>query len=205
MRPEPRAARTPEDEALAAIVLRRRQLVLIREAERNRRRRADDPVLMGSLNAHLDWLGTEIERLGAVIAERIEQTESHRSRARLLASVPGLGHVSIAGLLALLPELGGLDGKAIASLAGLAPFARDSGLMKGRRTICGGRASVRTGLYMATLVATRHNPKIRAFYQRLVAAGKPKKLALTAAMRKLLIILNAMLRSNTPWMHAQTA
>ncbi len=205
MRPEPRAARTPEDEALAAIVLRRRQLVLIREAERNRRRRAGDPVLMGSLDAHLDWLDTEIDRLGAVIAERIERTESHRSRARLLASVPGLGPITIAGLLALLPELGGLDGKAVASLAGLAPFARDSGLMKGRRTIRGGRASVRTGLYMAALVATRHNPKIKAFYQRLVAAGKPKKLALTAAMRKLLVILNAMLRSNTPWMPTQTA
>ena len=135
MRPEPRAARTPEDGALAAIVLRRRQLVLIREAERNRRRRAGDPVLMGSLDAHLAWLGTEIERLDAAIAEQIERTESHRSRARLLASVPGLGHVSIAGLLALLPELGGLDGKAVASLAGLAPFARDSGLMKGHRTI----------------------------------------------------------------------
>ncbi len=87
----------------------------------------------------------------------------------------------------------------------MAPFARDSGPMKGRRTIWGGRAPVRTGLYMATLVATRHNPKIKAFYQRLVAAGQPKKLALTAAMRKLLVILNAMLRSNTPWMAAQTA
>jgi transposase len=113
--------------------------------------------------------------------------------------VPHVVVGTTASLIGLLPELGQAGGKAIAALVGVAPFARDSGLMKGRRTIWGGRAPVRRALYMATLVATRHNPQIRACYQRLVAAGKAKKLALTACMRKLLVILNAMLRDGTPW------
>ena len=200
LRPQPRAARSGEDAALVALVLRRRQLVEAREAERNRRRRATDPTLLGSLDAHLGWLVQEIARLDAALAALVERTTAWRERARLLASVPGVGAVTAASLLALLPELGRLDAKAIASLAGLAPFARDSGLMKGRRTIGGGRKAVRGALYMATtLVATRHNPRIRAFYGRLRAAGKPAKLALTACMRKLLVILNAILRSHTPW------
>lgn len=117
-----------------------------------------------------------------------------------MASVPGVGAITAAGLLALLPELGRLDAKASASLAGVAPFARgSSGLMQDRRTVRGGRKPVRSVLYMAALVATRHNPKIRALYERLRAAGKAPKLALTACMRKLLVILNAMLRSHTPW------
>ena len=121
-----------------------------------------------------------------------------RERAALLVSVPGIGALTAASLLALLPELGRLDGKAVASLAGVAPFARDSGLMRGRRTISGrGRKPVRAVLYMATLVATRHNPTICAFYERLHASGKAKELAITACMRKLLVILNAMLTSGT--------
>jgi transposase len=110
-----------------------------------------------------------------------------------------------ASLIGLLPELGQIDGKAIAALVGVAPFARDSGLLKGRRTIWGGRAAMRRVLDMATLVASRHDPTVRAFYARLVAAGKPKKLALTAAMRKLLVILDAMLRDGTPWHASQSA
>jgi transposase len=128
-----------------------------------------------------------------------------KPRADLLAGVPGVGPVTVATLLALLPELGRLDGKAIASLTGTAPFARDSGLMRGKRTVWGGRQQVRTALYMATLVATRFNPKIRAFYQRLIKAGKPKKLALTAAMRKLVVIMNAILRTGSPWRAPETA
>lgn len=205
MRPEPRAPRTPEDEALASLVLRRRQLVLAREAERNRRRRTGDATLLDSIDRHIAWLREEIEQLDAAIAEQVERSASCRDRAALLASVPGLGPVTIASLLALLPELGQRDHKAIASLAGVAPFARDSGLMKGRRTIWGGRATVRSALYMATLVATRHNPKIKAFYERLRRAGKPAKLALTAAMRKLLVILNAILKAGITWNAHQPA
>ena len=127
------------------------------------------------------------------------------SGAAILASVPGVGPVATSTLLALLPELGRRDGKAIAALAGLAPIAQDSGKRRGQRCIQGGRAVVRCALYMATLVASRHNPVIRAFYQRLVAAGKARKLALTAAMRKLLVILNAMLRDRTAWSPDRTA
>ena len=136
---------------------------------------------------------------------RLEASPLWRERAALLASVPGVGKVTIATLIGLLPELGQLDRRAVAALVGVAPFARDSGLMTGRRTIWGGRAHVRAVLYLAALVAVRHNPALRAFYQRLVIAGKAKKLALTAAMRKLLVILNAILRDLQPWRSAQPA
>ena len=119
--------------------------------------------------------------------------------------MPGVGRVTVATLLALLPELGQLDGKAVASLTGTAPFARDSGPMRGKRMVWGGRQQVRSALYMAALVATRFNPAIRAFYQRLGATRKPKKLALTAAMRKLVVILNAILRTGTPWQLMESA
>jgi transposase len=149
-----------------------------------------------------------------VVAELIEDGETlpavekgswHLSLPALLASVPGVGKVTVVTLLGLLPELGQLDRRAVAALVGVAPFARDSGLMKGRRTIWGGRAPVRAVLYMTALVAVRHNPALRAFYQRLVAAGKAKKLALTAAMRKLLVTLNAILRDRQPWRAPQPA
>ena len=119
--------------------------------------------------------------------------------------MPGVGTVTVSTLIGLLPELGNLSGKAIASLVGVAPFARDSGLMKGRRTIWGGRHQVRAVLYMAAVVAVRHHPALRTFYERLVAAGKPKKLALTAAMRKLVVILNALIREGQPWRAPQSA
>jgi transposase len=202
VQPPPRAPRTAVDEALAALVLRRRQLVTIRDGERSRERRAQEPELTRSLDGHLAWLAAEIARLDDVIAARLAACAPQRQRADLLASAPGIGQLTAVSLLALLPELGRIDGKAVASLAGVAPFARDSGLMRGRRTIWGGRAAVRSALYMATLVATRHNPVIRTFYQRLLAAGKAKKLAITACMRKLLVILNAMLRDGTPWQPA---
>jgi transposase len=204
VRPLPRTPRTAPDEALAALVLRRRQLVTIRDGERSRARRVHAPELIQSLDAHLTWLMAEIARLDAVIAARLDACPPQRQRADLLVSAPGIGRLTAASLLALLPELGRIDGKAAASLAGLAPFARDSGILRGRRTIWGGRAAVRSALYMATLVASRHNPTIRTFYQRLLASGKAKKLALTAAMRKLLVILNAMLRDGTPWQTAQS-
>ena len=205
VQPSPRAPRSAVDDALAALVLRRRQLVTIRDGERSRARRAHEPELIKSLDAHLAWLVAEIARLDDVIAARLAACAPQRQRADLLVSVPGIGRLTAASLLALMPELGDIDGKAVASLAGVAPFARDSGLMRGRRTIWGGRAAVRSALYMATLVATRHNPVIRSFYQRLLANGKAKKLAITACMRKLLVILNAMLKDGTPWQPAHPA
>lgn len=205
MRPRPRLPGSEADALLVGMVLRRRQLVVLRDAEHSRRRRIGEPVLRRSLDDHLAWLTAEIDTIEAAMEARLEALAACRERAALLISVPGIGALTAASLLALLPELGRLDGKAVASLAGVAPFARDSGLMKGRRTIWGGRKLVRAVLYMATPVATRHNPTIRAFYQRLCDGGKAKKLAITACMRKLLVILNAMLASGTSWRTAQPA
>ena len=205
LRPAPRPPRAAADHALAALVLRRRQLAQLAEAERSRARRSEERVVVASIEALLAWLQRAQAELEAEIAARLAANPLWRERGALLASVPGVGKVTVATLLALLPELGQLDRGPIAALAGVAPFARDSGLMKGRRTIWGGRAPVRAVLYMAALVAVRHNPILRAFYQRLVAAGKAKKLALTAAMRKLLVILNAMIRDSQPWRAPQPA
>ena len=197
--PAPRPARTPADQALAALVLRRRQLTQLIEAERNRARRTEAPRVLASIEAHLGWLRAGLAELEGQIEEHLASNPAWQERAGLLASVPGVGKVTVATLIGLLPELGQLDRRAAAALVGVAPFARDSGLMKGRRTIWGGRHQVRAVLYMAALVAVRHNPTLRAFYLRLAAAGKPKKVALTAAMRKLVVTLNAMLRDGTPW------
>jgi len=205
LRPVPRAPRSAADQALAVLVLRRRQLAQLVEAEQNRARRTDEPLVHRSIKTHLGWLEQAIGELERAIEQRLEASPLWRERAALLASVPGVGKVTIATLIGLLPELGQLDRRAVAALVGVAPFARDSGLMKGRRTIWGGRAPVRAVLYMAALVAVRHNPALRAFYLRLVAAGKAKKLALTAAMRKLLVILNAILRDRQPWRSTQPA
>jgi transposase len=205
MRPEARPARTPADHALAALVLRRRQLAELLEAERNRARRAEEPVVLASIEAHLGWLRAALAELERHIRDRLAANPTWQEKTDLLQSVPGVGAVTTASLIGLLPELGQVDGKAIAALVGVAPFARDSGLMKGRRTIWGGRAPVRAVLYMAALVAVRHNPILRAFYNRLVGAGKAKKLALTAAMRKLIVTLNAILRDGTPWRAPQSA
>ena len=184
---------------LQALVLRRRQLAQEVNAEGNRLRRTAEPVIRNSVVRHLAWLKAELaafeEHIAAVLATLPDGSE----RAAILASVPGVGPVATSSLLALLPELGRRDGRAIAALVGLAPIAQDSGKRRGQHCIQGGRGVVRCALYMATLVASRHNPVIRAFYQRLVATGKAKKLALTAAMRKLLVILNAMLRDRTIW------
>ncbi len=194
------AARPPLSVAqarLQALVLRRRQLAREVNGEGNRLRRAAEPVIRDSLMRHLAWLKTELAALDRQIAATLAAQPDASERAAILASVPGVGPVATSALLALLPELGRRDGKAIAALAGLAPIAQDSGKRRGQRRIQGGRGVVRCALYMATLVASRHNPVIRAFYQRLRASGKAPKLALTAAMRKLLVILNAMLRDGT--------
>ena len=199
VRPESRVSVSREQTLLAALVARRRQLVAMTTAERNRLHRAKDKALRRRITAHLRWLGKEIDQVGAELQRAINALPSWRRVERLLRSVPGVGPVVALTLIASLPELGRLDRQRLASLVGVAPFNRDSGLMRGKRTTWGGRADLRAALYMATLVAAKSNLAIRSFYERLLAAGKPPKVALTACMRKLLIILNAIVRDGTPW------
>jgi transposase len=198
IRPELRPLPDEQTQALAAILARRRQLVEMLTAEKNRLASARTSVRK-SLRTHITWLERELSHTDRDLAHAIRESPVWREKEELLQSAPGVGPVVTSTLLANLPELGTLTGKQIAALIGVAPFNRDSGTLRGTRTVWGGRAQVRAVLYMGTLVATRFNPVIRAFYQRLCAAGKPKKVALTACMRKLLIILNAMLKHRTPW------
>jgi len=187
-----------QTQALAALVARRRQLIEILTAEKNRLRLAAHPI-QKRLRAHILWLEKELESTTTDLTRMMRASPVWREKEEVLRSVPGVGPVLTTTLFANLPELGTLTRKEVAALAGVAPFPRDSGTLKGRRAIWGGRAHVRAALYMAALVATRRNPVIRTFYQRLCQAGKAKKLALTACMRKLLTILNAMVKSRTPW------
>jgi transposase len=198
MRPELRPLPDEQTQALAAIVARRRQLVEMLTAEKNRLSAAPKPVRK-SLRMHITWLERELAHTDRDLAHAIRESPVWREKEELLRSTPGVGPVMTTTLLANLPELGTLTGKQIAALAGVAPLNRDSGTLRGKRTVWGGRAQIRATLYMAALVAARFNPVIRAFYQRLCAAGKAKQVALTACMRKLLIILNAMLKHRTPW------
>jgi transposase len=183
---------------LAALVTRRRQLVEMLTAEKNRLRTEPQTVRPG-LKEHIRWLERRLADLDSDLAQAIRSSHIWREKDDLLQSAPGVGPVVSTTLLADLPELGTLNRKEIAALVGVAPLNRDSGTRRGRRVVWGGRSKVRATLYMATLVATQRNPVIRAFYQRLLSAGKPKKVALTACMRKLLTILNAMIRNRTPW------
>lgn len=198
MRPELRPLPDEQTQALAAILARRRQLVEMLTAEKNRLGSAPKPVRQ-SLRTHIAWLERAVSHTDRDLAHAIRESPVWREKDALLRSTPGVGPVMTTTLLANLPELGTLTGKQIAALAGVAPLNRDSGTWHGKRTVWGGRAQIRATLYMAALVAARFNPVIRAFYQRLCAAGKAKKVALTACMRKLLIILNAMLKHRTPW------
>jgi transposase len=198
MRPTPRPLPDAEARALAAVLARRRQLVEMLTAEKNRLLTAP-PATRKSLRAHIAWLERELEHIETDLAATIRRSPVWREKEELLRSVPGVGPVLTSTLLANLPELGTLTHKQIAALVGVAPLNRDSGTMRGRRTVWGGRAQVRTVLYMNAVVAARFNPVIRTFYERLCGAGKPKKVALTACMRKLLTMLNAMLKHHTPW------
>ena len=187
-----------EARELEALVARRRQVLRMKIAEQQRRGRAL-PVVRGRIDRVLAVLEQELHDLDQDLTNRLRQSPLWREREDLLKSVPGIGPVATFALLAGLPELGALTRRQIAALVGVAPLSRDSGKLRGQRTCWGGRANVRTALYMPTLVAVRHNPVLRAFYERLLAAGKPKKVALTACMRKLLVMLNAMLKHHTPW------
>jgi transposase len=198
IQPALRAIPDPQTQELAALLARRRHVLAMQGAEQHRLDRAPDRVRK-RMEAHLRGLRAELARLDTDLDDRIHQSPVWREREDLLQSVPGMGPVMSRTMLAELPELGVLNRKQIAALVGVAPFNRDSGRLRGHRTIWGGRAPVRTALYMATLVATRWNPVIRSFYQRLRAVGKALKVALVAAMRKLLTILNAMVHAGTPW------
>lgn len=198
VRPTPRPLPDPEAQALSALVTRRHQVVTMLVAEKNRLGNAPR-ALHPRIQAHLTWLEQELEALERDLGETLRRSPLWREKENLLRSVPGVGPQLALTLLAYLPELGTLSRKQIAALVGVAPFNRDSGTLRGRRTVWGGRARIRGTLYMGALVATRHNIVIRAFYQRLLAVGKAKKVALIACMRKLLTILNAMLQHRIPW------
>ena len=196
--PTPRPLPDAQAQELTALLARRRQLIQMLTAERHRLDTAR-PAVQAHIQRHLVWLEAELSDLDRTLGERVQASPVWREQEQLLRSVPGIGPTTALTLLAELPELGRLDRKAIAALVGVAPLSCDSGIQRGRRIIWGGRARVRTALYMATLVATRCNRPIAAFYTRLCAAGKPKKVALTACMHKLLTILNAIVRQGSPW------
>jgi transposase len=202
VRPAVRPLPTEHAQRLGELVARRRQLVEMLGAESNRRRLLRDRTLQRRLDAHISWLQRALRDLETDLHDTIRSSPAWRETENLLRSVPGVGPITASTLIAELPELGHLDRRQIAALVGVAPFNRDSGTLRGRRMIQGGRRPVRRTLYMATITATRHNPALVTFYQRLRATGHPKKVALIAALRKLLTILNAILRDRRPWQPA---
>jgi transposase len=204
VRPVPRPL--PDDLAirLAELMARRRQLVIMINAEKQRLAKARDRIAQSSFKAVLKRLEAERARIDKAIDKLIEASPVWYAKQDLLKSVPGIGNVVARTLIAELPELGQVDRHQIAALAGVAPINRDSGRYRGKRKIQGGRVEVRAPLYMASLVAIQHNPALTRFYRRLREAGKPARLALLATMRKLLTILNAMLRDHKPWALAQS-
>ncbi|MDA0799333.1 MAG: IS110 family transposase [Chloroflexi bacterium] len=204
VQPQVRALPSEEARELEALVARHRQIVEMLTAERNRFRATPSPV-QDDVREHITWLEQRLDKIDGELQSRLRASPVWRERDDLLRGVPGVGPVLSVTLLAGLPELGTLDRKQIAALVGAAPFARDSGRFRGKRSVGGGRGHVRVALYMGALVATRYNPVIKVFYQRLVEAGKPKKVAVVASMRKLLTMLNSMLKHHTPWHVAATA
>jgi transposase len=201
----PRSMPAPDENALQlqALVARRRQIIHARSAEANRLARTDDPIVRGMIQAVIDLYDAQLADVNGRIDEIIQRDEAMKQRQELLRSTPCIGPATAGVLIAELPELGRLNRQQIAKLVGLAPINRDSGLMRGKRTTGGGRVSVRNALYMAALVGTRRNSILAAFYRRLLHNGKSKMVALVACMRKLLLILNTIIRTNTPWKATQ--
>jgi transposase len=203
VRPPLRSLRSEEEEQLTALLTRRRQILDMLTVEKNRlvtvraKMRSD-------IQTHIQWLTSRLKELDQEIEEFVESSVVWKEKDTLLQSVPGVGPVTSATLLGMVPELGKLNRQEIAALIGVAPVNKDSGKKQGKRRVYGGRADVRSVLYMAALAAKKFNPVIRKFYERLIKHGKEKKVALTACMRKLLVILNAMMLSNQPW-RTQTA
>lgn len=200
IRPEVRDLPDAEASELEELLSRRRQLSVMLVAEQNRSHQAVSRRVQRDLEAHIQWLKKRLKDADTDLHKAVNATPLWHAKVQVLQTEPGVGPVTAMTLLLALPELGLLNRRQIAKLVGLAPLCQDSGKRQGQRTTWGGRSTVRRVLYMATLVATRHNPKITSFYERLVSAGKPKKLALVACMRKLLTILNARMRE-----HLQTA
>jgi transposase len=183
---------------LSELISRRRQLVEMQTAEKNRRSRARGQAL-ADIEAHIEYLDLRLKQLNQQIEQLTKNNQQWIDKVNLLKTTPGIGQVISTTLVSDLPELGKLTAKQISRLVGVAPINHDSGQHKGKRMIHGGRAHVRATLYMGAVVAMRHNPVIKAFYERLVSRGKSKKLALTACVHKMLVILNAMVRDNLPW------
>ena len=202
VRPQPRPVADEAMRLLGELVARRRQIIEMIVAERHRERRAGSKVVRTSLARHIAVLEKELSEIDGDIGTLVRGSPVWRESEDLLVTVPGIKNTTARTLLAELPELGRLDRRAIASLAGLAPFTRQSGQWKGKSLIGGGRAAARSALFMAALSASRYNAALKVFYQRLLAAGKPKMVALVAVARKLLTILNAMLRDRRPWQNA---
>ena len=202
VRPPARPLADAEARALGELVARRRQVIEMIIAERHRRRMASQRRIIRAIERHLALLQAELSELEGDIDDAIRKSPAWQADADLLVSVPGVGKVTLRTLIAELPELGHLNRRKIAALVGVAPINRDSGTLRGRRTIAGGRPAVRTALYMAALVASRANPVIAAYYAKLRAAGKTGKQALVAGMRRLVVILNAILRDRKPWQPA---
>jgi transposase len=200
VRPVLRPLPDTETKSLAALVARRNQVMGMLVAEKNRLHVSRPPVSQ-RIQLHIDWLEQELDEINRGLEELLHSSPVWREKENLLRTVPGVGPQLALSILAYLPELGTLNRKRIAALVGVAPFNRDSGALRGKRTVWGGRSRIRSALYMAALVATRYNPVIKAFYQRLLSAGKMKKVAITACMRKLLVILNAMLKHNHSWQY----
>lgn len=201
VRPQVRGIRDRAQEYLSALLTRRRQVVRMLTAEKNRMSSAP-PDAEESIRCHMLWLEEELDNLNERLQQIIEEDPKYKQKAALLQTVPGVGPVTATTLVSELPELGSVNRQVIAALVGVAPMNRDSGRMRGRRRVFGGRAAVRTALYMAVLSAIKWNPRIKEFYERLVANGKENKVAMTACMRKLIIILNAMVRDQCIWQSA---
>jgi transposase len=204
VRPDIRPLPDATTQALGELVTRRRQIVGMITAESNRLQQAVDARLRKRLKAHLAWLQRDLTDIESDLDQAIRSSPLWREQAELLTSVPGVGPATARCLIAELPELGQLDRRRIAALVGVAPINRDSGARSGLRQIGGGRARLRAALYMATLVGVRHNRTLAAFHARLIAAGKRPKVALVACMHKLLLILNAIIRTNQPWHDGQS-
>ena len=199
LQPRLTIAMSEQQRELRALVDRRRDLVEARSAEKNRRKQAASNAVIESIDDHIEWLDKQIDALDTEIESELNKSIELKARFDRLCAVPGVGKVVATTLLIHLPELGRLNRKQIAALVGLAPLARDSGVMRGRRVIWAGRAQARSLLFMAAMVASRFNPPLKDFYGRLLSAGKPSKAALAAVARKLLTMLNAMLRDQTSW------
>ena len=204
LQPDIRSLKADQEQQLEAQLLRRRQLIDMMTAESNRLKVASDAVKIG-IQKHLDYLKNELDDTDKHLDSLIMQSQVSKEKFEVITSLKGLGRVTALNLLANLPELGKLSHKKISALVGVCPFSRESGNYRGRRMIWGGRAQVRQGIYMAALVASRHNLLIKKFYEGLLEKGKPKKVALVACMRKMLVILNAMVRDNCHWQPPETA